>query len=79
MVGTRKQNKTTHPAAPVMSKSAKIRAGIAPELSRSKKQTKDEQIRTLKARLDALENLDETATVSRDPLVMLLFILYVSF
>lgn len=68
MVGTRLKNKTTHPAAPVMSQAAKIRAGV-PTKRQNKKVTKDEKIRLLEARLAALEHPDDTATISKDPLV----------
>lgn len=69
MVGTRKQNKDAHPAAPVMSKSAKIKAGITPAPPRNKRQTKDEQTCMLQARVDSLEHPDEAVVISKDPLV----------
>ena len=68
-VGTRQRNKEVHPAAPVMTEAAKIKAGIPTTKRRGKKPTKDEQIRELQARLTALENPDEAATVSKEPLV----------
>jgi adenosylmethionine-8-amino-7-oxononanoate aminotransferase len=52
-----------------MSEAAKIKAGIPSTKRRSKKQTKDEQIRELQARLATLEHPDEMAAVSREPLV----------
>ena len=68
MVGTRLKNKTAHPAAPVMSTVAKIRAGV-PIKRQIKKVTKDEKIRLLEARLAAFENPEDTVTVPKDPLV----------
>ena len=69
MVGTRPKNKTARPAAPVMSEAAKIKAGI-PTKRRSKRQTKDDHIRELEARLAAFERPDEAAAaVSKEPLV----------
>lgn len=52
-----------------MTEAAKIKAGIPTTKRRGKKPTKDEQIRELQARLTALENPDEAATVSKEPLV----------
>ena len=69
MVGTRTKNKSTHPAAPVMTDAARIKAGIPPAKRRTKKMTKDEQIRELQARLAATEYPDEATVVSKDPLV----------
>lgn len=69
MAGTRAKNKNAHPAAPVMTEAAKIKAGIPSTKSRAKKPTKDQQIRELEARLAALERPDEAATVSKEPLV----------
>ena len=74
MVGTRPQNKGKHPAAPVMSEAAKVKAGIKSAKRRTKKPTKDEQIRQLQARLDALENPDQTDPVSNEPLVNLILL-----
>jgi hypothetical protein len=68
MVGTRAKNKGAHPAAPVMTDAAKIRAGI-PTKRQSKKLSKGDQIRELQARLDAFERPNDTATVSKEPLV----------
>ena len=68
MVGTCTKNKNAHPAAPVMTEAAKIKARIPTTKCHTKK-TKDEQIRELQARLDALENPDEAAAVSKEPLV----------
>ena len=68
MVGTRLKNKTVHPAAPVMSNAAKIRAGV-PAKRQNKKVTKDKKICLLEARLTAFENPDDTVDISKDPLV----------
>ena len=69
MVGTRAKNKDSHPAAPVMTEAAKIKVGIPSTKRRTKKPTKDEQIRQLEARLAAFEHPDETTPVSNEPLV----------
>ena len=69
MVQTRKKNKSTRPAAPVMSKVAKVKAGIPTSTRRARAPTKDEQIRALQAQVIALQNPDEAAAISRDPLV----------
>jgi len=55
-----------------MTEAAKIKAGIPTAKRRTKKPTKDEQIRELQARLAALEYPDEAAGVSKEPLVSLL-------
>ena len=68
MVKTRLQNQTARPAAPVMTEAAKIKAGISTK-RRAGKQTKDDKIRELQVRLDALEKLGETSAVSKEPLV----------
>ena len=69
MVGTRTKNKDSHPAAPVMTEAAKIKAGIPSTKRRTKKPTKDKQIPQLEARLTAFEHPDETTPVSNEPLV----------
>lgn len=69
MVKTRPQNRNMHPAAPVMSKAAKVKAGIKPAKHHTKKATKDEQIHQLQAELAALKNPDQIAPVSKEPLV----------
>ena len=70
VAGTRIKNKTTHPAAPVMTEAAKIKAGIPSAKRRTKKPTKDEQIQELKARLAAVEFPDDkTVAVLKNPLV----------
>lgn len=69
MAGTRSKNKNTHPAAPVMTDAAKIKAGIPPANRRVRKQTKNDQIRELQARLAAVEHPDEVTAVSKEPLV----------
>lgn len=55
MVATHAKNKTTHPAAPVMSDNAKIKAGILTK-RHSKKGTKDDTIWALEARIASSEN-----------------------
>lgn len=67
VASTRPKNKLTHPAAPVMTEAAKQKAGIKAK-RRPKKATKDEPIRELQARIDALENPGEEA-YSKEPLV----------
>jgi hypothetical protein len=67
MVSTRPQNKLARPAAVVMTKAAKQKAGIKSKRP-SKKPTKDETIRELRAQIAALENPDEE-TFSKEPLV----------
>jgi len=74
MVGTRQKNKSAHPAAPMMTEAAKIKAGIPSTRRRTKKPTKDEQIRELHARLAALEHPDEATAVSKEPLVSPFFL-----
>jgi len=69
MAGTRSNNKNKHPAAPLMTEAAKVKAGIPSGKRRTKKPTKDEQIRELQARLTAAENPHEAIAVSREPLV----------
>ena len=65
---TRAKNKTTHPAAPVMSEAAKVKAGITPAKPRAKRMTKDATIRELEARIAQLENPDGPHP-SKEPLV----------
>ena len=67
MVSTRTKNKTTHPAAPVMTSAAKQKAGI-PTKRRPKKVTKDDTIRELQARIAALES-PGGEPFSKEPLV----------
>ena len=67
MVSTRPKNKNTHPAAPVMSKAAKRKAGIETK-QRPKWVTKDDTIRELTAHIYALENPSEES-FSKEPLV----------
>ena len=52
-----------------MTEAAKIKVGIPFAKRRTKKPTKDEQIRRLEARLAALEHPDEATPVSNKPLV----------
>lgn len=68
MVGTRQKNKDTHPGAPVMTKAAKIKAGI-PTKRQTKQPSRAEQIRILQARLAVFENPDDAIPVSQEPLV----------
>jgi hypothetical protein len=67
MRATRSKNKKAHPAAPIMTESEKTKAGIAPK--RSRKLNQREQIRVLEARLAIANNPDESAVVSKEPLV----------
>lgn len=67
MVATRSKNKSAHPAAPVMTRAAKKKAGI-PTKPRPKKTTNKETIRELQARLAALEDPDREP-FSKEPLV----------
>lgn len=68
VVSTRTNNKTTHPAAPVMTEAAKRKAGIKTK-RRPKKVTKDETIRELRARLAVLED-PGAESFSKDPLFL---------
>jgi hypothetical protein len=76
MVNTRPKNQNTHPAAPVMTQAAKIKAGIIPKKPRqSKMPSKAEQIRILEARIAAFENPEDDAMpISQEPLVSLSFL-----
>ena len=74
MVDTRSQNKKAHPAAPVMSKKAKVKIGIDPPPKRSKQPSKAARIRELEARLAVFEHPDDAAPISKDPLVRPLFL-----
>ena len=67
VASTRAKNKLAHPAAPVMTETAKRKAGIKMK-RRSKKMTKDDTIRELQAQLAALQNPNE-ASFSKEPLV----------
>ena len=69
VVSTRTKNKLTHPAAPVMTDAAKRKAGIKIKTkSHPKRMTKDQTIKELQARINALENPDEEP-FSKEPLV----------
>ncbi|KAF9779590.1 hypothetical protein BJ322DRAFT_1113390 [Thelephora terrestris] len=70
MAGTRAKNKDKHPAAPVMTHAAKIKAGIPSAKRQSKRTTKDEKIRELEARLAAFENPDDVDAISKEPLFL---------
>jgi hypothetical protein len=67
VASTRPKNKLAHPAAPVMTETAKRKAGIKTN-RRPKKPTKDETIRLLQAQIAALENPHEES-FSKEPLV----------
>ena len=67
MVSTRTKNKTAHPAAPVMTKAAKEKAGIKMKPTQ-RRVMKDQTIRKLQARIAALKNPDE-GEFSKEPLV----------
>ena len=67
MVSTRPKNKTTHPAAPVMTEAPKRKAGIKTK-QRPKRATKDKTIWELRARLAAMED-PAAESFSKDPLV----------
>jgi len=69
MVRTCTKNKNAHPATPVMTQAAKIKAGIQSTKHHMRKPTKDEHICELQAHLTTLEHPDETATISKEPLV----------
>ena len=67
MVSTHIKNKNAHPAAPVMTKAARKKAGI-PTKSCPKRVTKDQIIKELQARLAALED-PNAEPFSKEPLV----------
>lgn len=67
MVTTRTKNKHSHPAAPVMTKAAKEKAGIKTQ-AHHPRVTKDEKIWALEARLAAFENPQEES-FTNEPLV----------
>jgi hypothetical protein len=71
VVQTRDRNKTAHPAAPVMSEAAKVRAGIKPAKPRAKRKTKDTRIRELEEQLARLQRPDDPHP-SNEPLVSVL-------
>ena len=71
MVSTRPKNKKAHPAAPVMSNAAKVKAGI-PTKKRPKRTTKDDTIRELQAQIAALKD-PSGEPFSKEPLVRNLF------
>ena len=50
------KNKIAHPTAPVMSKAAKVKAGIIPAKPRSKRMMKDARIQELEAQIAQFEN-----------------------
>lgn len=74
MVSTHLKNKTAHPAALVMSRTAKQKAGI--KMKPPQKQvTKDQTICKLQARIAALENPADEPFL-KEPLVRLGYLLY---
>ena len=68
MVNTRKTNKDARPAAPVMTKAAKIKVGV-PTKHVTKAPSKGEKICILEAHLAAYEDPDDTVAMSQEPLV----------
>ena len=71
-VQTRPKNKNSHPAAPVMGRAAKVKAGITPVKPRAKRMTKDAKIRELEAQLAQFKN-PEGSHPSKEPLVCIPF------
>ena len=65
---TRLRNKTVHPAAPVMTNAAKVKAGIEPAKPRKKRMTKDAKIRKLEDEIARLKHLGDSHP-SNEPLV----------
>ena len=65
---TQPKNKSAHPAAPVMSEAAKVKAGIVPAKPHSKRMTKDARIQELKAQIAQFEKPDDPHP-SKEPLV----------
>ncbi|KAF9780981.1 hypothetical protein BJ322DRAFT_1112370 [Thelephora terrestris] len=70
MAGTRAKNKTARPAAPVMTNATKIKAGIPTAKRQTKKISKADQIRELKAHLATFEHPDDSDSVSKEPLFL---------
>jgi len=56
---TRSKNKTAHPGAPVMTKAAKVKAGILLAKPRASRMTKDARIWELEAQIAQFENPDD--------------------
>ena len=71
IVSTRPKNKKAHPAAPVMSNTAKVKAGI-PMKKHVKRTTKDDTIQELQAQITVLKDLSGEP-FSKEPLVCNLF------
>ena len=65
---TRHRNKSTHPAAPVMTEAAKVKAGIKPAKPHKKQTTKEAWIRELEEEVAWLKHPDN-AHPSKEPLV----------
>ena len=65
---TRRRNKSAHPAAPVMTEAAKVKAGITPAKPRKKRTTKEARIRELEEEVARLRHPDD-AHPSKEPLV----------
>lgn len=55
---TQPKNKAAHPAAPVMSNTTKVKAGIIPAKPQAKRVTKDAKIQELEAEIARLKNPD---------------------
>ena len=73
MVETRHRNKNAHPAAPVMTEAAKVKAGIQPAKPRKKRTTKEARIRELEEEVARLKHPDD-AHPSKEPLVSVVFL-----
>lgn len=72
---TRSRNKNTHPAAPVMTKAAKVKAGIDPDKPQKKRLTKDARIHELEDEVARLKRPNDPHP-SKEPLVSIpLFVL----
>ena len=76
MVSTCTKNKLVHPAAPIMTKAAKQKAGIKTK-HHPKKTTKDETIHELQAQITTLKNPREES-FSKEPLVCTTYLVCMS-
>ena len=70
---TRCRNESAHPAAPVMTKATKVKAGINPAKPCKKRMTKEARICELKEEVVWLKHLDD-AHPSKEPLVSVLLV-----
>lgn len=77
MVKTRPKNRTAHPAAPVMTRAAKTKAGIPSTAKPRAKRPVNDKLREIEARLSVMENPDDATAISRDPLVSSITLSYV--